>query len=52
MEYLKLVLERKNKQIEYLQNRCFVLSRGAMCFCCDMECKNRRHEFRGDENGQ
>lgn len=38
-------LEQENKA---LKNRCYVLSRGVMCFYCHFECEHRTCNFRNN----
>lgn len=39
-----VVLE--DSRVKQLQNRCYALSRGNLCFFCNMECKHRSVEAR------
>ena len=39
-------IEELKKENKALKNRCYVLSKGAMCFFCPMECEHRSCDFR------
>lgn len=46
-----VVLE--DSRVKPLQNRCYVLSSGTLCFFCNMECKHRSEPFReANNNGE
>ena len=40
--------EKVEKENEALKLRCCALSRGTMCLYCQLECKHRTEEYRGD----
>lgn len=42
------VVSIEDKRVIPLQNRCFALSKGTLCFYCPMECPHRQSEFRGE----
>lgn len=41
-------VEKVEKENEALKLRCCALSRGTMCLYCQLECKHRTEEYRGD----
>lgn len=49
-EELRRALEEREKENKALKNRCYVLSNGAMCFFCPMDCEHRSSEFRNNES--
>ena len=36
------------KENEQLKNRCYILTNGAMCLFCPIDCKRRTQNFRND----
>lgn len=49
-EELRSALEEIKKENKALKNRCYVLSKGTMCFFCPMECEHRNCDFRNKES--
>lgn len=45
-------IEKLEKDIKALQNRCLALSGGALCFFCHMDCDKRTTPYRRDVEEQ
>lgn len=48
-----MTIEELKKENMQLKNRCFVLTRGSLCFYCPVDCEHRKEKFRNDNpNGE